>query len=310
MHVVAADPKDQAVRIRAFDFLTEKTSQLGDVLPWSVLLDGFDFEGRRVPLTSQQGIFKPAVLPEIPLSIRTAPVEAGKPRPYDDGLDEHGLLSYRYRGTDPGHAENVGLRKAMQRGVALVYLFGVVKGQYMPVWPVYIVGDDPAALSFRVAIDDQRAVTLGQPDLDGAVIEGRRSYVTQMTLRRLHQAQFRERVLHAYRDACAVCRLRHRELLEAAHILPDKHPQGSPVVPNGLALCKLHHAAFDQHILGIRPDCVIEIRRDILEEVDGPMLRHGLQEIAGWQLQVPRQPAQRPRQEFLEERYELFRKAG
>ncbi len=51
-----------------------------------------------------------------------------------------------------------------------------------------------------------------------------------------------------------MCRLRHEELLEAAHILPDGHPQGLAVVPNGLALCKLHHAAFDSYIIGVTPD--------------------------------------------------------
>jgi Transglycosylase associated protein/HNH endonuclease len=40
-------------------------------------------------------------------------------------------------------------------------------------------------------------------------------------------------------------------------------------VPNGLSLCKLHHAAFDRHFLGLRPDYVIEVRRDILKEHDG-----------------------------------------
>ena len=102
----------------------------------------------------------------------------------------------------------------------------------------------------------------------------------------------------------------HAELLEAAHILPDRHPLGEPTVPNGLALCKLHHAAFDRHILGVRPDLVIQIRRDILEEVDGPMLLHGLQQMHGSRLHVPRPEELRPRREFLEERYELFRKAG
>lgn len=309
LHAVAVDAIDSAVRVKAFEFLAEKTSQIGDVLPWRVLSDGFDFDGRRVPLTSQQGIFKPQVA-TFPLSIRTAPVEEGRPRPYDDGLDEDGMLIYRYQGTDPDFWQNAGLREAMKRRVPLVYLFGVVAGQYMPVWPVFIVADDPASLSFRVAIDDHVARSHGRSEFDGAVVEGRRSYVTQVTLRRLHQAQFRERVLRAYRDSCAICRLRHRELLEAAHILSDKHPRGTAEVPNGLALCTLHHAAFDRHILGIRPDLVIEIRRDILEEVDGPMLRHGLQEIAGLQLRVPRQPHQQPRREFLEERYELFRKAS
>ena len=57
----------------------------------------------------------------------------------------------------------------------------------------------------------------------------------------------------------------HRLLLDAAHIVPDGEPCGDPRVPNGLALCKLHHAAFDRLFVGVRPDGVIEVRRDILE---------------------------------------------
>jgi len=60
----------------------------------------------------------------------------------------------------------------------------------------------------------------------------------------------------------------------------------------------------------VRPDYVVEIRRDILEEADGPMLQHGLKEMDGGKLYVPRSSVLRPRREFLEERYETFRKAG
>jgi putative restriction endonuclease len=301
---------DRTVRTSAFDFLREQTSIHGDVLPWSVLTAGFQFEGRHVPVIAQQGIFKPAVLPEIPLSIATAPVKEGRPRPYDDGLDERGLLNYRYRGTDPRHRDNVGLRLAMASRTPLIYFFGVLKGQYMPVWPVFIVGDDPPNLCFKVAIDDQRmGAEATVPETD-QVADARRSYVTRLTVRRLHQETFRQRVLRAYREACAICNLRHHELLDAAHILPDGHPRGEPITPNGLSLCKLHHAAFDRHILGIRPDHFVEIRQDILEEIDGPMLRHGLQDIAGSKIVLPRSHRDYPRSEFLEERYELFRKAS
>src|SRR5919197_4456221 len=48
-------------------------------------------------------------------------------------------------------------------------------------------------------------------------------------------------VLRAYRERCAICRLRREELLDTAHILADGHPRGAPIVPNGLALCTLHH---------------------------------------------------------------------
>lgn len=307
---MSADALDRQIRLRAFDFLSEQTALHGEVVQWSVLSSGFVFDGKRVPLIGPQGIFKPAVLPDMPISIATAPVREGEERPYDDGIDEQDLLNYRYRGTDPRHRDNVGLRLAMQRRAPLIYLFGVVKGEYMPVWPVFIVGDDPSTLTFKVTIDDRQIGLQRTAAATDQVAEARRSYVTVLTLRRLHQRTFSERVLNAYRSTCAICRLRHRELLDAAHILPDGHPRGEPIVPNGLALCKLHHAAFDASILGVRPDYVIEVRRDILEEIDGPMLRHGLQEIAGQLIHLPHDQRSRPRSDLLEERYEMFRKAG
>lgn len=80
--------------------------------------------------------------------------------------------------------------------------------------------------------------------------------------------------------------LQHQELLDAAHIIPDKDEMGEPTVNNGIALCKIHHAAFDRNILGIRPDLVIETRVDVLNEADGPMLRYGLQEMHGLKLSI------------------------
>jgi putative restriction endonuclease len=296
------------VRLRAFQFLDEQTRAWGDVLPWRVLHEGFDFEDRRVPLVSQQGIFKPAILPAVPLSIRTAPIIDGRTQPYEDEVTPDGLLHYRYRGTDVAHRENAGLRQAMAENVPLVHFQGITKGQYLASWPVFIIGDDPATLSFTVAVAEPEALA---PDLSPAVAEdARRAYYRSITKRRLHQALFRERVLQAYRRSCTICNLRHVELLDAAHILPDSHPRGTPVVPNGLALCRLHHGAFDTNILGIRPDSVIEIREEILYERDGPMLRYGLQETNGRTLLPPRRHEDRPDVEFLEERYELFRQAG
>jgi putative restriction endonuclease len=198
----------------------------------------------------------------------------------------------------------------MLNGVPLIYFFGVTKGHYMPVWPVYVVHDDPGSLTFSVAVDEKQTTRRDVAALPDRVAEARRPYVTRLTVHRLHQATFRDRVLRAYRNQCAICRLRHIELLDAAHILPDTDPRGEPVVPNGLALCKLHHAAYDRHVLGVRPDLVVEVRRDILEEEDGPMLRYGLQETAGVKLLVPASASQRPRADFLEERYRLFRDAS
>jgi putative restriction endonuclease len=301
---------DVAVRAQAFRFLQEQSDIHGDALPRGVLVQGFSFHGTRVPLMGPQGIFKPAILPEIPLSITTAPIVEGKPRPYEDEMGTGGLIKYKYRGTDPQHRENVGLRLAMQRQIPLVYFYGLMPGRYTAEWPVFIVGNEPKSLSFTVAVDEKKEFLSGRDQLTDRVAEGRRLYVTAQVQQRLHQRSFRDRVLRAYRDHCSICRLRHPELLDAAHILPDGHPKGEPWVSNGIALCKLHHAAFDSNILGIRPDLVIEIREDILKEVDGPMLAHGLQERHNQKLLVlPTHHDLRPREEFLEERYETFRKA-
>ena len=302
---------DARVRAAAFAFLEHLRQIHGEVFPRDVLLRGFDFDGQRVPLLSpQQGIFKPRVL-DAPISILTSPPTPGKPAPYADQHGVDGLLTYMYRGTDPNHRDNAGLRAAMQYQLPLVYFFGVLPGRYLAAWPAYIVGDHPELLQFTVALDDkvkfnpQTITAVAEP-----IEEVRRAYVTAAVKRRLHQASFRERVIDAYKTHCAICRLRHRELLEAAHILPDGHPKGEPIVPNGLALCKLHHAAFDAHILGVRPDCIIEIRVDVLREKDGPMLEHGLQGFDGKALLTPATTGLRPRREFLEERYALFRRTG
>lgn len=103
-----------------------------------------------------------------------------------------------------------------------------------------------------------------------------RRYLLTQTRQRLHQPVFRAHVIRAYEKCCAVCALNHSELLDAAHIVPDSEDAGIAAVRNGLSLCKIHHAAFDQGFLGIRPDLVVEIRTDLLEEHDGPMLLHGL----------------------------------
>lgn len=297
---------DAAVRMAAFQFLEQQTQFHGAALPRAILSTGFVYEGRRVPLLGPQGIFKPAVMTHMPLSITTVPVVEGRPRPYEDQLSDDGLIAYRYRGSDPRHHENVGLRRAMETQTPLIYFYGLVPGQYAAAWPVFIVGDDPKSLTFTVAVDALDALQSEQAsELDR---EFRRRYTTRMQLVRLHQASFRQRVIRAYREACSICRLRHKELLDAAHILPDAY--GEPTVRNGLALCKLHHAAFDQNIVGIRPDFVVEISLAVLNEIDGPMLLHGLQGFHGSSLTVPRSSSLRPHRAFLEERYELFRRAG
>ena len=98
---------DTAIRLAAFRWLGEATAIHGDVLPRTLLQQGFEFQGERIPLVSPQGIFKPRLM-DLPLSITTT--SGG---PYNDAFGPDGLLTYRYRGTDPNHPDNQGLRRAM-----------------------------------------------------------------------------------------------------------------------------------------------------------------------------------------------------
>jgi putative restriction endonuclease len=168
-------------------------------------------------------------------------------------------------------------------------------------------------LVFDVQVDDAALLAPPNAPID-AVAEDRaairREYVTSVVRRRLHQQAFRARVIEAYRTHCAFCRLRHQELLDAAHITADAEEAGEPVVSNGLSLCKLHHAAFDRHFLAVRPDYTIEVRQSILDEEDGPMLLHGLKGMHGREIFVPREVTLQPDRHRLEERYAAFREAA
>ena len=292
---------DLAVRLFAFKWLAEKTAALGEVLPRALLQEGFTYEGNRVPMFGPQGIFKPRIL-DLPLTITTSPNS-----PYSDAyFKDH--LKYSYRGTNPDHPDNVGLRKLMQMNRPLIYLYGTVPGRYLAVWPVFITGDNPDQLSFNVSVDDMANFVVDEvktPVIHETAI-ARRAYITSTVRVRLHQHSFRERVIAAYQSQCSLCRLRHIELLDAAHIIPDNEPEGEPLITNGIALCKLHHAAYDSYILSVSPDYVIHVRQDVLDEHDGPVLQHGLKELNGNRIILPRETRNWPNRDALNNRFELF----
>lgn len=297
--------EDAEIRSAGFAYV-DRISQEGELpLTWAQL-NAFTFEGLRVPLVGQQGIFKPAAM-SLPISIRTTYRAAGEARPYEDEVDQDGYVLYRYRGTNPDHHENRWLRQVQANGLGLLYFVGVARGLYQA-HAAAIVHDDRAALTFGVqlfSVDTAISAPIGVLSLDASA---RRHYLA-LVKRRAGQAVFRESVLSAYGSQCTLCRLKHRELLDAAHIIPDSEG-GVLSVPNGLSMCKIHHAAYDANIIGVRPDHIAEVRADILEEVDGPMLRHGLQELHGTPIHVPRVPRHRPSHDALDVRYERFRAAS
>lgn len=304
---------DQRVRLAAFDRLRELAAATTDgVLSRSELLAPVEVDGERIPLLSPagEGIWKPRQLAE-PLSVlSSADPSAGVPRYGDQVVEGRQRYDYRTGGADRWY--NRVLAGLAQSGTDLVYLVKLRPGEYTAAWPVRVVRNEPAG-GF-VLIDDSRPETVTSPEVATLgdrllAAEARARYATAPRAVRLHQQAFRREVLRAYERSCAMCDLRRAELVEAAHIIPDSDPRSRPVVSNGLALCAMHHAAFDRHLVGVDPRCRVEVRRDVLDDTDGPMLRHGLQGLAGRTLHLPRQPRDRPEPEFLEARYERFRHA-
>ncbi len=295
------------IRMEAFRWLREKERANGGIFLGTELQLGFECAGRRITLKGATGIWRPRDF-SMPISITTS--LRGTYRLDDIGDD--GVLTYAYRGTNPDHRDNVGLRKACRTRTPLIYFKEVHDHHYQAIWPIIVLEDHPASLCVRASMEPAYA-NLG-PDVNPATIElsplDVRRYALRQARQRLHQGAFREMVITAYRRRCTVCRLAHPELLDAAHIIPDRDDRGTPVVQNGLSLCKIHHAVYDNDIMGIDPDHVVHISRKVLEEHDGPMLRHGLQELDGSRIVLPARAADRPDRERLAQRFELWKQAG
>ena len=84
------------------------------------------------------------------------------------------------------------------------------------------------------------------------------------------------------------------QLLDAAHIIPDSDPKGFARVPNGRDLYKIHRAAYDSNVTGISPDLSVRGRRDVMLEVDGPILKNGIQAMDGNLLTTPNTQSLKP----------------
>ncbi|WP_448627691.1 HNH endonuclease [Geodermatophilus sp. URMC 64] len=297
---------EEHVRAAALAWLSQVTLDGTVPVTRAQLRDDFHVGGTRFPLVDAgRGIRKPRGW-SAALSILTAAPEGAAWRPYDDSEGPDGLHRYKLRRDERGAAENEGLRAAMARQAPLMWFYGVRQGIFQAIFPVYLIGEEPEQSQFVMALtEEQRQVKPGS-----RVEEALRQYLMTMTRRRLHQPLFASQVMVAYETRCAVCSLNHRELLDAAHIIPDSQPNGDSVITNGLALCKLHHAAYDRNILGIRPDYTVEIHQRLLNEIDGPMLQHGLQGHHGHPLmKLPSARRDRPDTDRLMERYQLFRAA-
>lgn len=289
---------EETLRREILSWVKEHSEARGGHLLRKELL-GFRIDGRSLPLIDfSRGIRNPVEFSSTLSIVQT------KDGPYDDIESEDGLLHYAYRKGDPAGGDNRKLREAWRTGQPLILFRKETPNVLTPVAPVYVVDDQPEHRTFLIALDEAFRYMGDLRDLS----EPQRAYARRLARQRLHQPAFRTRVLVAYDTRCALCRLAHGSLLDAAHIVPDSNssPLGAPTTANGLAMCKIHHAAFDQQMIGIDPDYRVHVNREVLAEIDGPMLRHGIQEMHGTTITLPERVKDRPGREMLAWRWEQF----
>jgi putative restriction endonuclease len=294
--------RDEELRAACFLALDVLRAQYGDEMPYHGVLDqGFTLGSQRIAfLTRMRGIYRarqqrgPAAL-----SVNTS-----FNSPYNDEATDDGFL-YAYQAGAPTNADNQWLRMAFELQVPLVYFWGGVRpAWYRPIYPCFVQEDFPRERRVLLAPGGMKGLTPEPPD---TVIEQR--YIVRETKVRLHQGRFRGAVLLAYRDSCAVCRLKEVRLLDAAHITADSTGTGPPVVTNGLSMCSIHHRAFDMDLVGISPDYRVHVSSRLLEEDDGPMLET-LKHAHGQPIELPRRRKEHPDPDRLAVRFERFGSAA
>jgi len=305
---MAGDDLDTSMRLAAFEHV-RRLSETHDHLTAADLNPGFQFQGERIPLVNpQRGIFKPQQMRFL-LSIKTVFPKPGGKVWYDDQRHVHRQIfdgdeavDYAFMGQDPAAPDNRWLREAFENRIPIVYFLGIAPGRYQAIIPAFIADWSAAALKARVAFGAPDQAVLVPPETTPE-----RRYALRAVKQRLHQASFREAVITAYSGRCALSGLPEPLLLDAAHIIADKDERlGQPVVPNGIPLSKIHHAAFDAHLIGIDPNYRLHVSDRLLHQNDGPMLE-ALKTLNGRSLHLPKREKDSPDRDRLAHRFERFK---
>lgn len=308
LDLVSSEPLNQsALRHAAVRWLRERTFDGELALTREEILD-FTFEGERFRLQDlTKGIRRPAGW-SAALSVTTSFKPKRQFEIYDDRLGADGLWHYSWEKGGSQIPTNAGLLTAYQQQLPLIGFLGVggKPSQFQVLTPIHVVDWLPE-LQQVVLAPAGHGATLGEQRENNVQMETIfREYITRETKARVHQPFFRQLILRAYEGRCAVCNLGHQELLDAAHIIPDAEG-GEPTVTNGLAMCKIHHTAYDRKIIGIDPDYQVHVKPSLLEEHDGPMLEHGLKQMHGRTLmRLPSLRAEHPDRAHLATTFARF----
>ena len=308
---MGGEDTDTLLRNAAFERI-RRLSEMNNHLRSEDIKAGFNFRGERIPFGHRpRGIFKPRQMRYL-LSIKTVIPRPGRRYWYDDQRQVHSqifesseAINYSFMGENPEAAPNQWLREAFENQIPIIYFLGIAPGRYQAIFPTFISDWDRNSLNVRLVfgLRQQKELISPRDHLE-------RRYALHEVKSRLHQATFREAVIAAYRGRCAISQFPEQRLIDAAHIISDKNEKlGQPIVPNGLPLSKIHHAAFDSHLIGIDTDYRLHVSERLLHQKDGPILED-LKQLDGKLLHLPVRSDDYPDRDRLALRFEYYKAAA
>ena len=162
---------------------------------------------------------------------------------------------------------------------------------------------DEAAISDEIV----QAVVLGSGLAEGDGTDlAARARVRRASSSIVRDARFGRSVIAAYAGLCAMCGL-GVGLVQGAHIYPASAPNSPDETWNGLALCPTHHAAFDKHLVAVKPsDGSIAFRAKVLDQFALSAAVRSFVDSTYESLAIPTKEGLRPRKDMFELRYAHF----
>ena len=300
--ILDAVNENLAIREAAIRHCRLLSLRWGDAVPAAELSRGFVVEGRRVNLVAWgRGIFKPKELTDGPLTLVSSLASS-----YEDEHIADDVLLYDYAPASSDEWANEGLKSVASFGRSVILLKQVKPKplpEYMVIAPVTIAGLDDQARKFRLSLSAAAAEVGGVPAPPPTVFS--KAYAETVVKARLHQAYFRRDTLYAYGHRCCVCELQERPLLDAAHIIADRLPDGVATVTNGMAMCPTHHRAYDQSVILVGEDYRVQVQRDRLEHLGSAPTARMIIDYDGKTIWLPKDERLRPAPEFLKRKKDL-----
>lgn len=292
----------------AFNHISQLELIYGDAVPSVELSKGFSFNGETIQLrSSANGIFKPKQFDKVALSITTTVPKTGGRNIYQDSENDDGSYHYAFEESDTGEYRNQYLINNYETDTPFIYFKAVASAVYQCIWPCFVDSVDHEKRFIKVIVGEKPKIIGGvTPSNLQKPKEIQARYYVSESKARGHQAEFREEVLKAYSRKCAISGLPEDKLLQAAHIIPDAELMGAQNVTNGIALNYLHHKAYDSFLIGIDPEYIVHVSEKLAVLKDGPLLEYGLLKFDGKPIRLPRAIADRPNQDYLNRKYELY----